>query len=78
MTPATEAKAARILASGALKVVYLVGTEIIATCRSMSGAALYTLGSNAGGWHCSCPARRECAHLRALKLVAVINLRAAA
>jgi len=71
VTPGTEQKAARILACGRLT-TSLVGDGITAVCFGDTGD--YEVGHHAGGWHCACPARRECSHIRALKLVTVWNL----
>jgi len=74
MTPATEQKAAAILAGGRLTVVEVTAGDVQAVCLGSAGQ-VYRLGLDAGGWGCSCAARRECSHLRALKLVTVWNLR---
>jgi hypothetical protein len=73
MNPATEQKAGRILAGGRLKVTSAVGDCITATC--FGDTAAYEVGLDVSGWYCSCPARRECSHVRALRLVVVWNLR---
>lgn len=75
MTPATEEKAARILSTGRLKVGQLGEDTITAVCFAESEDILYEVTFGAGGWRCTCPARRECAHIRALRLVTVWNLR---
>ena len=74
MTLVTEEKAARILASGRLKVISAGGDRITATCFGDTADSVYEVGQDPGGWHCACPARRECSHIRALKLVTVFNL----
>lgn len=61
-----EAKARRYLVEGRLVVSAITGDDITATCRGQGGS--YDLGHD-GGWWCSCPARRRCAHLIALQLV---------
>ena len=49
------------------------GTLIVATCRG--GGEEYKLGYDpkAREWRCTCPAKGECAHLHALKLVTRLN-----
>lgn len=64
-----EAKATQYLAAGRLKVQERAGRHVRATCAG-SAAAPYELGySPDEGWHCDCPAFRDCAHLHALRLV---------
>lgn len=66
------AKAARLLAEGKLTVLRVDRDHVHAECTGDHG--VYRLGHNPkrpGGWWCDCPARRECAHLVALRLVAV-------
>jgi uncharacterized Zn finger protein len=65
-----EAKAARYLAEGRITVLRVDGDRVWATCRGSGGA--YDLGHAPGrGWHCACPARSDCAHLVALRMVTV-------
>jgi hypothetical protein len=61
-----EAKAVRYLGEGRLRIEYVVGGVVRATCR---GGEVCELGLEAGEWWCSCPARVRCAHLVALELV---------
>ena len=66
-----EAKARRLLPEGRLIVERVDGDLVVASCRGDSGE-VYTVGHDPGrGWHCSCPARGTCSHLRALMLVVV-------
>ncbi len=65
----TDEKAARLLTSGKLKIDH-VGEYILATCFGDSGVE-YALGWDGERWRCSCPARTDCSHLRALWLVTV-------
>jgi hypothetical protein len=65
-----ERKAERYLAERRLTIDVVSAGLIAATCRS-DGVA-YSVGwTPSAGWTCSCPARGRCAHLLALKLVAV-------
>lgn len=64
---AVQAKARRYLAEARLLVERVDATTIQARCRGQG--AVYALGFASGEWWCSCPARRECAHLVALRLV---------
>jgi hypothetical protein len=75
MTPATEEKAARILAEGRLTILFVSTDHIVARCRGSAGD-VYRLGSDPGGWWCSCPAGihgRPCSHISSLKLVTVLR-----
>lgn len=62
----------RLLAEARLTVTRVEDDLIDATCRGDSGE-IRRLGYRRGQWSCSCPARTECAHLVALKLVVVIR-----
>ena len=76
---ATE-KAKRLLLAGRLRVTKVDGELIEAECRGDSGE-LYTLGHRSDDvpfWHCSCPARTDCSHLRALWTVVALDRRNAA
>jgi hypothetical protein len=66
MRESIDAKARRYLGEGRLRLGLVIEDEIQATC---SGGDVYELGVEAGTWWCSCPARRGCAHLAALRLV---------
>ncbi len=64
-----EEKARRYLAEGRLTVGHVDAAGVVlAVCRGESGeyALAHTLDD---GWTCDCPARRDCAHLAALRLV---------
>jgi hypothetical protein len=61
-------KAVRYLVERRLTVTYAKETTVRAKCDGKTGT--YVLGHNATrGWWCNCPARTECAHLVALKLL---------
>lgn len=67
----TTAKAQRYLAEGKLTIDLLLGDRVYATAHGEAGD-VYRLGHTAErGWECSCPARRGCAHLAALRTVTV-------
>lgn len=69
VSPGIEAKATRYLAQGRLTVQHRSGQTVEATCKG-SDPEPYRLGySPDEGWHCDCPAFRDCAHVFALKLV---------
>ena len=63
-----EQKAWRYLAEGRLRVEIVHEDIVGATCRGADDAE-YVLGYEAAAWWCSCPPRRECAHLVALRQV---------
>jgi hypothetical protein len=63
-----EQKAWRYLAEGRLRVDLVYEDMVGAVCRGADEAE-YVLGFEADAWWCSCPARRGCAHLVALRQV---------
>lgn len=66
-----EQKGRRYLIEGRLAITFLHNRRIRAVCRG-SAPAPYKLGFDLGdGWWCRCPARNDCAHLVALRLVTV-------
>jgi uncharacterized Zn finger protein len=68
------AKGRRYLGEGRLTVEHVGDVSVRARCRG--GGTVYQLGwSAAGGWRCDCPARKECAHLVALKSVVAVGRR---
>jgi hypothetical protein len=65
-----DAKAARLLASGALKVIRVDAEAIDATCIGTD--TVWSLGYRRGGWFCGCPAHAHgarCSHIDALQRV---------
>lgn len=71
----TTDKAKRLLLTGRLRVTKVEGNIISATCRGDSGE-VYQLGNDSPEmtfWDCSCPARTDCSHLRALWLVTAVE-----
>ena len=62
-------KGSRYLVEGRLTVTKVDGDRVVAECRGQG--AVYELGFENGHWSCSCPARRDCAHLSALWRVTV-------
>lgn len=76
MTAATRenatAKAHRLLAEGRLIVRRIEPELLHATCRGDSGE-VYDLGYDGrkGQWRCTCAAKSQCSHLKALMLVTV-------
>ena len=74
MRESAATKARRYLTEGRLLVIEVAVDRIAALCRGDTG--LYSLGYSAGDWACDCPARtRGCSHLRALRLVIVVDPR---
>ena len=70
-------KARRYVSEGRLIVRQLdeEGGTAGADCRG--DGAIYSLGFDARGWWCSCPAKCRCAHLLALGLVCALEPREA-
>ena len=60
----------RYLGAGRLCVEQVDDQVVAARCRGDRGE-VYRLGYQRGGWHCSCPALGDCAHLFALWSVTV-------
>jgi hypothetical protein len=73
-----EAKARRYLTEGRVRVIACdeaAGT-IVAEVRG--NGAIYAAGHGPAGWACDCDAKsKNCAHILALKLVTVLELRQA-
>lgn len=71
----TREKALRLLTSGRLRVTQVDGNEILATCRGDSGEVYHLrhTDTDVPFWSCSCPARTDCSHLRALWLVTAVD-----
>lgn len=69
VSDAIQRKAVAYLAAGRLTIQARSGRTVTATCQG-GDPEPYSLGySPDDGWHCSCPAFRDCAHIHALKLV---------
>lgn len=74
MRESAFAKARRYVTEGRLLVTEVTTRRISALCRG--DGKIYALGYTADGWRCDCPAvSRDCAHLRALRLVTVATHR---
>jgi hypothetical protein len=66
----TQAKAARFLLGGQLRIREMHAGRITATVAGDTGT--YRLGFHPrvrGGWYCTCPSRVPCSHLAALQSV---------
>lgn len=61
-----------MLLEGRLRVRRVEGNEIVAECKGDSGV-MYEVVHSTGRWHCSCPARVDCSHLRALQRVVAVE-----
>ena len=70
-------KARRLLAEGRLTIRVLSEHLIEAAVRGDS-ALVYTTRWDRGGWTCTCDARSRCSHIRALQLVVLEPVGAAA
>ena len=76
MRETIDAKARRYLLEARVRVLHrdeeagLIEAEVRGDCR------LYSTGRDAEGWYCSCAARtRDCSHVRALRLITILELR---
>lgn len=65
----TDEKALRLLREGRLTILRLDEHFIYAQCKG--DHETYRLTYADGHWNCSCPARADCSHMRALWLVTV-------
>jgi uncharacterized Zn finger protein len=74
MRESVASKGARYRTEGRLRRVdeHADGT-LEADCRG--NGAVYSLGRDETGWFCNCPARGDCAHLAALRLVVAVEPR---
>jgi hypothetical protein len=72
-----EEKARRLLVEGRVRILCAEedGGFVAAEIRGDS-ARVYIAGYDEGRWHCNCPARTRCSHVRALQLVFVLEPRA--
>lgn len=62
-------KAIRLLATGAVHIVHVDHTLVVA--HIIGGSANHVIKYQAGdGWSCTCPARNTCSHQRAVELCA--------
>ena len=68
MRESIPAKAARLLAEGAVHVQRADGVRIAASVQGDHGR--YVVACDGERWACSCPAWKSCAHVRAVELVA--------
>jgi hypothetical protein len=73
-----DGKARRYLTEARVRILHcdeeagIIEAEVRGDCR------LYSTGRDAEGWYCSCAARTpDCSHVRALRLVAVLEPREA-
>lgn len=66
----TDAKAARLLSSGALRLMRIANEQELVAAVCTGDSAVYQLGHDPKhGWYCSCPSYADCSHLKALWLV---------
>ena len=66
-------KARRYLIEGRLIVERVSERGVLAKVRS-DGGRIYEVMYYGGSWECDCPARGDCAHIRATKLVVAVDL----
>jgi hypothetical protein len=64
-----EAKAKRLLVTGRVRIT-AVGRFYVSASVGGDSGPLWVAGYELGRWHCSCPCRTGCSHIRALQLVA--------
>lgn len=70
MRESIHRKAARYLAEARLTIERVDAEGVRAVCRG-DGVVYTVTWTRSGGWSCSCPARRDCAHLCAARFVTV-------
>jgi hypothetical protein len=70
MRESIAAKSVQYLGEARLTIEHVDAGAVRASCRG-DGAVYAIAWSRDVGWSCSCPARRDCAHLRAVRLVTV-------
>jgi uncharacterized Zn finger protein len=62
-----------MLLEGRVRILRVDGDLIVAECRGDSGA-IYEI-THAARWSCTCPARTDCSHLRAVWRVVAVEER---
>ncbi len=67
-SPNVRAKAVEYLTSGRVRVDYAYHRSFSALVTG-SAPAPYAVLFYDGGWHCTCPASRECAHILACRAI---------
>jgi hypothetical protein len=71
-----QAKAQRYLCEGRIRILFCDEEGGVLTADVRGSGASYTTGrDDERGWHCNCNARRECAHILALKYATVFEPR---
>lgn len=66
----TWTKAFLMLVEGRVRVTFVANNVIHATVTGDNGSYFVDYGlSRAQRWHCSCPARADCSHMRAVQQV---------
>lgn len=72
-SPATVAKAGRLVAAGGVLVDFasVEAAAVSALVTSESGGAYHVSHGRLLGWRCTCLARSTCSHILAVKVVAV-------
>lgn len=63
-----DAKARRYLGEARVR-IRIVDRDHVEADVLGADSAIYETTHNGRGWRCSCPARRQCAHIRALQLL---------
>jgi SWIM zinc finger len=73
-----QTKARRYLAEGRVRIRILNEQSGVADAEVRGSGAVYSVEHDDKGWSCNCPAKsKNCAHVLALKLVTVLESRAA-
>jgi len=71
-----DAKARRYLVEARVRILHCDEEAGIIEAEVRGDARLYAAGRDPEGWHCSCAARtRDCSHVRALRLVTILEPR---
>lgn len=76
MRETVDAKARRYLIEARVRVLHCDENAGIIEAEVRGDSRLYSTGRDAEGWYCTCAARtRDCSHVRALRLVTVLERR---
>jgi hypothetical protein len=70
-----QTKARRYLAEGRVRIRLLNEESGVADAEVRGSGALYSVEHDDEGWSCDCAAHTECAHIAALKYIAVLKPR---
>ena len=76
MRETIDAKAQRYLTEARVRILHCDEEAGVIEAEVRGDSRRYSTGRDAEGWYCSCAARtRDCSHVRALRLITILELR---